>query len=209
MEIPHSEAAERNKEPILKVLIEIIRPFHRRLLEVGAGTGQHAVYLAPFFPNLDWTPTEQSANLAMLNRRVQEARVPNLTPPFKLQVGQDDFPKLTYDIIFTINTFHIMHWKEVKTFIKLCSGRLQEGGLVVIYGPFNFGGTFTTASNEDFDKTLKEKDPLAGIRGFEDVLKAFEKNDFRFVREYEMPANNSILVFSRLKFERKSKIPRG
>ncbi|MFS4460123.1 DUF938 domain-containing protein [Bdellovibrio sp. HCB2-146] len=207
MEIPHSEAAERNKEPILRVLKEVIRPNHQRLLEIGAGTGQHAVYLAPFFPHLDWTPTEQAENLPMLKRRIEQARIPNITTPFKLRIGENDFPIRTFDIVLTINTFHIMHWKEVKTFIKLVSGRLQEGGLVVIYGPFNYGGKFTTPSNEAFDKTLKEKDPLSGLRGFEDVLKAFAKNEFELLKDYEMPSNNRMLVFSRLKFA-KNKIPR-
>ncbi|MNL40974.1 hypothetical protein D3C87_1633590 [compost metagenome] len=93
-----------------------------------------------------------------------------------------------------------MHWKECKTLIKLLSGRLQEGGKVVIYGPFNYNGQFTAPSNEEFDKTLRQNDPLSGIRSFEDVQKAFAKNGFELVNDYEMPANNRMLVFSRLKY---------
>ena len=199
MEIPSSPAAERNKEPILSVLKQVLRGTHKRLLEVGAGTGQHALYFAPQFPHMQWTATERGENMVMLNRRVQEAFIPNLTPPFKLEIGVDDFPKFTFDVILTINTFHIMHWKEVKTFIKLCAGRLQEGGKVVIYGAFNYGGQFTAPSNEAFDKSLKEQDPLRGIRNFEDVCGAFEKNGFALERDFEMPSNNRMLVFTRLK----------
>ena len=194
-----SPAAERNKEPILNVLKEIIRGSHKRLLEVGAGNGQHAIYLAPHFPHMQWTASERGEYMVHLNRRIQEGHVPNLTPPFKLEIGVDDFPKFTFDIILTINTFHIMHWKEVKTFIKVSAGRLQEGGKVVIYGAFNYGGQFTAPSNEAFDKSLKEQDPLRGIRNFEDVVGAFEKNGFALADDFEMPSNNRMLVFTRLK----------
>ena len=128
MSLPFSEACERNKEPLLEVLKEVVRPEHRKLLEIGAGTGQHAVYLAPFFPKLEWTATDRAENLPDLNRRVQESRIRNLKPPHKLEVGHNDFPKLTYDIVFTANTFHIMHWKECKTLMKLLGHRLEENG---------------------------------------------------------------------------------
>lgn len=204
MEIPFSEAADRNKEPILKVLKDVIRKNHVRLLEVGAGTGQHAVFFAPQFPNLLWTATEQGENLKVLNRRLQEANIYNLTSPHKLKVGEDSIPNRTYDVVFTANTFHIMHWKECKTLMKELSGALQEGGLVVIYGPFNYGGKFTSVSNEEFDKYLKSNDPSSGIRSFEDVANAMTKHGFELVKDYEMPANNRTLVFRRLKFVGKS-----
>lgn len=200
MELPYSAAAERNKEPILKVLKEVIRRQHKRLLEIGAGTGQHAIYLAPFFPHLEWTPTELPENLSPLARRVHEIKIPNIRQPHAFEVGQDDFPIQTYDVVFTANTFHIMHWKECKSLIKLLSIRLSEGGKVVIYGPFNYNGQFTSPSNEEFDKSLREKDPLSGIRSFEDVNKAMIKHGFELVEDYEMPANNRTLVFNRLKF---------
>lgn len=203
MELPFSASADRNKEPILEVLKKVIRPEDHRLLEVGAGTGQHAVYLAPFFPRMEWTPTEVAENLPMLRERIKQSGIPNITTPFRMTVGQDDFPIRTFDVILTINTFHIMHWKECKTFMKLISGRLQEGGKVLIYGPFNYGGKFTTPSNEEFDKTLREQDPQRGIRNFEDVLNAMFKNGFELLKDNEMPSNNRMLVFRRLKFVRK------
>lgn len=203
MELPFSAAADRNKEPILEVLKKVLRPEDHRLLEVGAGSGQHAVYLAPFFPKIEWQPTEVAENLPILRERIKQSSIPNIKTPFKMTVGEDDFPIRTFDVILTVNTFHIMHWKECKTFIKLISGRLQEGGKVLIYGPFNYNGKFTTASNEEFDKSLREKDPQSGIRNFEDVFAAMIKNGFEMINDYEMPANNRMLYFRRLKFVRK------
>ncbi len=200
MDSPFSPAAERNKEPILKVLKEVIRPQHKRLLEIGAGTGQHAIFMAPFFPKLEWTPTEQAENLSMLAKLVHESGVPNIRQPHKFQVGPDDFANFTYDLIFTANTFHIMHWKECKTLMRLASIRLQENGKVLIYGPFNYDGKFTSPSNEEFDNSLRERDPLSGIRSFEDVQRAMVKQGFELQKDYEMPANNRLLVFNRLKF---------
>lgn len=203
MELPFSAAADRNKEPILEVLKKVLRPEDEQLLEVGAGTGQHAVYLAPFFPYLDWTPTETAENLPMLRERIKQSDARNIKTPFKMTVGENDFPIRTYDVILTVNTFHIMSWKECKTFIKLISGRLEEGGKVLIYGPFNYNGKFTTPSNEEFDKSLRERNPQSGIRSFEDVLSAMYKNGFEFIKDYEMPANNRMLYFRRLKFVKK------
>ncbi|WP_413560589.1 DUF938 domain-containing protein [Bdellovibrio sp. HCB209] len=200
MEKPFSPAADRNKEPILEVLKKAIRPENHRLLEVGSGTGQHAIYLAPFFPKLEWQPTEVSENLQSLKAAIKEANIPNIKTPYRMKVGEDDFPIRTYDVILTVNTFHIMGWKECKTFMKLISGRLEEGGKVLIYGPFNYNGKFTTPSNEAFDKSLREANPSSGIRNFEDVLSAMFKNGFELLNDYEMPANNRMLLFRRLKF---------
>lgn len=203
MEIPSSPAAERNKEPILKVLKELITPNYRHALEIGAGTGQHAVFFAPAFPHLDWTPSEKNESMAALNKVVQEARIRNLLPPKKMEVGTDDIPKKTYDVVYTANTFHIMTWKECKSLMKNLGGCLDEHGLVLIYGPFNYNGDFTSPSNKEFDEFLRARNPQSGIRSFEDVHKAMVKNGFELLKDYEMPANNRLLAFVRLKFQRR------
>lgn len=203
MNTPFSPAADRNKEPILSVLKDMITPNYRHVLEVGAGTGQHAVFFAPEFPRVTWTPSERAEHMPALNKCVQEARIKNLLPPQKFEVGVDDIPKWTYDVVYTANTFHIMGWKECKTLIKLLGHRLEERGLVLIYGPFNYNGDFTAPSNKEFDASLRARDPQSGIRSFEDVHKAMVKNGFELVKDYEMPANNRLLAFTRLKFERK------
>ncbi len=200
MEKPYSAACDRNKEPIQEVLQEVILPSDRRLLEIGSGTGQHAVYLAPFFPQLEWYPTDLTPNLAGMNLWFSEAKIPNIQKPQRLDVSRDDFPKLKFDVVFTANTLHIMHWKDCKSFMKLLGKRLRENSRAVFYGPFKYNGEFTSQSNADFDQRLKERDPLSGIRSFEDIVNNMEKNGFEFISDNEMPANNRMLVFNRLKF---------
>lgn len=179
------------------MLKEVIKTTDERLLEVGAGNGQHAEYLSPKFPWLDWFPTDK--NLIHLKDvkagRIQQAQ--------RLDVSKDDFPKLKFDLVFTANTFHIMHWKDCKSFIKLLGHRLREGSRAVFYGPFKYNGEFTSESNRDFDGMLKTRDPLSGIRAFEDVNANMVKQGFELVEDYEMPANNRCLVYVRLKFEPK------
>lgn len=195
MEKLFSEACERNKDPILNVLREVILPTDERLLEVGAGTGQHAEYFSSQFPRLEWYPTDK--NIIHL-KDLQGSRM--LQKAQRLDVAKDDFPKLRFDVVFTANTFHIMSWKECKSFIKLLGHRLREGSRVVIYGPFKYKGVFTSQSNEEFDASLKARDPQSGIRAFEDVHTNMEKQGFELVDDHEMPANNRCLVYVRLKF---------
>jgi len=200
MEKPYSAACENNKDVILKVLKENILSSDRRLLEIGSGTGQHAIYFAPFFPQLEWFPTDLTANLRGMNLWVTEAKVKNIFRPQLLDVSRDDFPRLKFDVVFTANTFHIMHWKDCKTFMKMLGNRLRENSRAIFYGPFKYRGEFTSTSNAEFDASLKTKDPLSGIRAYEDVNNSMLKNGFELVHDYEMPANNRILVYKRLKF---------
>jgi cyclopropane fatty-acyl-phospholipid synthase-like methyltransferase len=200
MQKPFSPACERNQQPLLEVLQQVILPADRRLLEIGAGTGQHAVYLAPHFPWLEWHPTDLATNLPGMTMWFNEAKLPNIQRPVRLDVSKDDFPKLKFDVVFTANTFHIMHWKECKSLIKLLGHRLREGSRAVIYGPFKYNGEFTSESNAEFDLSLKARDPLSGIRAFEDVHANMVKAGFELEQDFEMPANNRTLVFRRLKF---------
>ncbi len=200
MNKPFSAACERNRDPILKVLEQVITPKDLRLLEIGAGTGQHAVYLAPHFPWMEWHPTDVGANLAGISLWVGEARLFNLQKPVRLDVSVDDFPKLKFDVVFTANTFHIMSWKDCKSCMKTMGKRLREGSRAIIYGPFKYNGEFTSESNAAFDMSLKENNPVSGIRAFEDVNNAMTKNGFVLMNDYEMPANNRMLVYRRLQF---------
>lgn len=200
MEKFFSEACERNKEPIFKVLRQVIGPHNRRLFEIGSGTAQHAIFLAPFFPHVEWTCSERKSAVDSMNRNIKAAGVANIRPSFTFDAGKDEFPRLHADLIFTANTFHIMHWKECKSLIKLLGNRLQKNAKVMIYGPFNYEGKFTSPSNEEFDQWLKNRDPLSGIRAFEDVNKAMLKQGFALEKDYEMPSNNRMLVYNRLTF---------
>jgi cyclopropane fatty-acyl-phospholipid synthase-like methyltransferase len=199
IEKPFSAACERNREPILEVLKRFITRDDKRLLEVGTGTGQHAVYFAPHFPWLEWFPTDVQTNLSGMKLWFDEFNIPNIQKPQRMEVGKDELPKLKFEIIFTSNTFHIMHWKECKSLMKMFGGRLREGARVVIYGPFKYDGQFTSESNGEFDQSLKLDDPMRGIRSFEDVKNNMEKNGFELTEDVDMPANNQMLVFTRLK----------
>ena len=200
IEKPYSAACDRNKDAILGVMKEVIKKDDRRLLEIGSGSGQHAVYLAGHFPRMEWHPSDVPQNIPGMKKWFDEYRIPSICPPHKLEVGKHELPKLKFDLVFTANTFHIMHWKECKSLMKMLGGRLREGSRVMIYGPFNYNGQFTSDSNETFDSHLKQIDPLSGIRSFEDVLNAMVKNGFELIDDKDMPANNRMLVFSRLKF---------
>lgn len=204
MEKPFSPACERNQEPILEVLKEFITKEDRRLLEIGSGTGQHAVFMAPEFPFLEWYPSDLAARHAGMKLWFKESNAKNIQSPVRLEVGKDEFPKLKFDVIYTANTFHIMHWKECKTLMKMMGNRLREGSRVFIYGPFKYNGEFSSESDAAFDLELKARDPMSGIRSFEDVHNAMVKFGFELLADVAMPANNRTLVFQRLKFVQRS-----
>lgn len=193
-------ACDRNQEPILDILKQVISPENKSLFEIGSGTGQHAIFMAPHFPNIWWTTSDVVANAKLIKENLQAANIPNIKGPFQFEVGKDDFPRVPYDLVFTANTFHIMSWKNCKTLMKALGTRLREGSQVIIYGPFNYNGQFTSESNAAFDKMLKERNPESGIRAFEDVNNNMQKNGFTLYKDYEMPANNRMLVYTRLNY---------
>lgn len=200
MKKQESASTERNKEPILEILKLYISGVGR-LLEIGSGTGQHAVYFAKHFKNIEWVTSDTKGNHKNIMAWLKEAKLKNAHGPKALKVGVDDFPKGIFNFVFTANTLHIMSWKENKALFKLLGKRLREGAQVFFYGPFNYDGKFTPPSNEDFDKWLKDKDLKSGIRNFEDVLQNMEKTGFKLLKDHEMPTNNRMLVFERLSFE--------
>lgn len=189
---------DRNQGPILEILKEIISPENRNLFEIGSGTAQHAIFMAPQFPKISWTTSEIAANTKVVKDNLLEAKIPNIKGPFQFEIGKDQFPKGSFDLVFTANTFHIMAWKQCKTLMKMLGTNLGEGAQVIIYGPFNYNGTFTSESNANFDKWLKERNPESGIRSFEDINNNMTKNGFSLYKDFEMPANNRILVFTKI-----------
>ncbi len=196
----NSPSVQRNKDPIYEVLKQYLRP-DTRLIEIGSGTGEHAIYFGEKFPSTHWVTTDTVENLSNITAWLQEAKLKNVHGPEKLKVGEDDFPgKRPFDYVFTANTLHIMSWKEDKSFFKLIGKRLREGCLAFIYGPFNYGGNYTSDSNREFDGWLKNRDEKSGIRNFEDVESNMKKAGFKLLKDHEMPANNRLLVFERLPF---------
>jgi hypothetical protein len=165
-------------------------------LEIGSGTGQHAVHFAAHLQHLRWCPSERREHLQDLEARLKQAGLANLDPACELDVNQDNWPG-PVDAIFTANTLHIMSWPEViRTFAGI--GRaLALGGTLCIYGPFRYGGAFTSESNGFFDASLRQRDPKSGIRDIEAVQELALAQQLALTRDHDLPANNRLLVFSK------------
>jgi SAM-dependent methyltransferase len=196
MEKPFAEACERNRGPILEVLREAFADC-RSVLEIGSGTGQHAVYFAARLPYLVWQTSELPVHHAGILAWLAEAQLPNLRQPLVLDVA-GDWPAATYDAAFTANTLHIMAWPLVERFFRGVRGVLAPGAVLAAYGPFNYGGAFTSESNAQFDRWLKSRDPASGIRDFDQVCALAAANGLAFVRDVPMRANNRTLLWRRL-----------
>ena len=194
--LPFSEACERNKAPILDVLREVFAD-RSHVVEIGAGTGQHAVHFVRHLPHLSWQPTDRSEYLPGLAARIAAEGAPNLRQPLELDVLQPEWPPLDADAIFSANALHIMGWPEVEAFFHGAGRLLSGGGTLAVYGPFRYCGTFTSRSNADFDRILRERDAASGIRDFEAVDRLALLAGLEFHRDVTMPANNQLLVWRR------------
>jgi SAM-dependent methyltransferase len=193
---PYSEACEQNKEPILTVLRETFTE-PGLILEIGTGTGQHAVHFARELPHLDWQPTDQADGLPGIQLWITEADLPNLRQPLALNTCHEPWPISQAAGAFSANTTHIMDWLAVENLFRGIGRVLQPGGAFCLYGPFNYGGHYTSASNAEFDAFLKQRDSASGIRDFNDLDRLAQENGLRFQRDYPMPVNNHILVWVR------------
>lgn len=209
MNKPVWAAPERNRQPISEVLQQHIR---RRTdagqktahaLEVGSGTGQHIVHFAQHLPDIRWQSSDCAEYLDGIRLWVQEASLPNLPPPVCFDVRQPlpDFscaahPDGRFDLLYSANTLHIMHWQTVERFFRIMSELLRPNALVVLYGPFNYGGQFTSDSNAAFDASLKQRDAGMGIRDSEAVIQLAATAGLQLTEDIAMPANNRSLVFA-------------
>jgi SAM-dependent methyltransferase len=194
--LPFSEACERNKGPILEALRDAFAD-RRRVLEIGAGTGQHAVHFAQQLPALHWQPTDRAEYLGDLARRIEAERAGNLALPLELDVLQQPWPALSADAVYSANTLHIMSWPAVEALFAGLPRVLDEDAVLAIYGPFRFRGRFTTASNAEFDRGLRARDPESGVRDFEAVDALARRIGFDLVADHAMPANNQLIVWRR------------
>jgi cyclopropane fatty-acyl-phospholipid synthase-like methyltransferase len=195
--LPYSEACERNKGPILEVLRAAFAD-RTQVLEIGSGTGQHAVYFAAQLTHLIWHPTEQLAYLADLASRVKLEGPRNLRPPTLLDVKQSIWPLRSVDAIYSANTLHIMGWGEVEAMFRGVDAVLSPHGVVCIYGPFRYAGRYTSESNRDFDLMLRERDPLSGLRDLTELSTLAGRHALRLRVDHDLPANNRLLEFVRL-----------
>ena len=191
-----SEACERNKGPILAVLRHELAAA-TRVLEIGSGTGQHAVYFAAHLPRLSWLPSELPAELPALAERLRLERAANLLPPLALDVHDDPWPVAPVDAVFSANTLHIMGWQAVREFFRGVGAVLAAPGVLCVYGPFRFHGEHTSDSNADFDRWLKARDAASGVRDFEALESLAHAQGLELAADHAMPANNRTLVWRR------------
>ena len=194
--LPLSEACERNKEPILAVLRTCFAD-RTEVLEVGSGTGQHAVHFARHLMHLTWHPTEQLSHLEDLTARVQREGGKNLRAPTVLDVRQTVWPVRSVDALFTANTLHIMSWTEVVALYHGTGAVLVPGGIMCVYGPFRYEGRYTSDSNREFDAMLRERDPASGLRDIQAVSQLAREYGMRLMADHDLPAFNRLLVFAK------------
>lgn len=201
-----SAACERNKGPILEILASAFA-HSGNVLEIGSGTGQHATYFAAHLPHLIWQPSDTGDYLSGLRERISTERLareppagategtPNLRPAIELDVRDLPWPVAPVDAIFTANTLHIMGWAAVQDLFRGIGAVTNAPAVVCIYGPFRYGGRYTSASNADFDRFLRSRDPESGIRDFEEVNTLSSENGLSLVADHAMPANNQLIIW--------------
>lgn len=196
MEKPFSPACERNQTPILEVLQEAFSD-RQRALEIGSGTGQHAVHFAAHFPHLIWQSSDRLENLPGIRLWLNDAALENTPEPLMLDVTEHWPQTERFDALFSANTLHIMSWAEVEMMFSEMSKVLTEDAVLVIYGPFRYNGRHTSESNARFEASLQAAVPHRAIRDFEAVDALAQKIGFRLIEDRAMPANNRCLVWRR------------
>ncbi|MGQ9686553.1 MAG: DUF938 domain-containing protein [Thiobacillaceae bacterium] len=192
---PYAPACDRNRDPILAVLREHFAD-RQQVLEIGSGTGQHAVHFAAALPHLIWQTSDRREQLAGIRLWLDAAALPNTPPPLALDVN-GPWPCQRFDAVFSANTLHILAWAEVERMFAGLAALLDETGKLVIYGPFNYGGRYTSESNARFDQWLKAEDARRGIRDFEAVDALAAGIGLTLLEDRAMPANNRCLVWQR------------
>jgi SAM-dependent methyltransferase len=191
--LPIAPASERNKQPILEVLQQVLPPTGL-VLEIGSGTGQHVVYFSAHMPGLQWQASEQAVNLPGLQARLDHEAGTNVLPAIELDVAAA-WPVLEVAAVISANTAHIMSWPEVVCMFDGVAGLLRPKGVFSLYGPFNINGEFTSASNQQFDQQLRSQKPSMGLRDVAELEKLAQERHMYLDQQIAMPANNQVLVF--------------
>jgi cyclopropane fatty-acyl-phospholipid synthase-like methyltransferase len=164
-------------------------------LEIGSGSGQHAIYFGEHLPHLVWQTTELPAAMDALRDNLSINFPKNVLMPIELDVSQHPWPIHSVSSIFSANTLHIMNWSSVQQFFKEVGVTLNRNGLLCVYGPFRYNGNYTSDSNADFDAWLKARNFESGIRDFEDVNSQAREQGLELLNDYLMPANNQLLIW--------------
>ncbi len=193
---PYSQACENNKNPILNILrTQYIEA--GKVLEIGGGTGQHAVHFATQLNHLCWQSSDTAENIDVLAIRIGQARLSNLPGPISLDVNDELWNVSAVNYIFTANTLHIMSIESVENFFCHAGKIIQPGGRVCVYGPCKYNQAYTSESNARFDHWLKQRDPRSGIRDFEDLNLYAERAKLVLIEDHKMPANNQLLIWEK------------
>ena len=199
MDKPFSQACENNKQAILTILSDALAQT-KLVVEIGSGTGQHAVFFGKNLPHLTWQTSDLAINHPGINAWLMEMPADNVKKPIVIDMNEPAAIaqyKFNVDAIFTANTLHIMSWPLVVKFFQAIAESLPSKGVVCIYGPFKYNGEFTSESNADFDLRLKDRDINSGVRDFEAVLALAKEAELTLINDHKMPANNQLLVFNK------------
>jgi len=191
---PVAEACERNRGPILGVLARVFADRHH-VLEIGSGTGQHAVYFGAALPHLVWQTSDLPQAHSGIRSWLADAGLPNVLAPAALDVRADRWQVGAYDAFFSANVVHIASWEAVQAMFLGIERHRAADCVVALYGPYNYGGRFTSQSNAQFDAWLRQRDPASGIRDFESVDALARAIGLRLLEDNAMPANNRLLVW--------------
>lgn len=194
---PYAESCEQNQGQILEVLREEFAE-NKNVLEIASGTGQHAVFFGRALPHLTWQTSELAHNHAGIQAWLDEAQLANVRSPLAIDVYDPTWPIAQVDAVFIANTVHIVSWQGVEQMFAGIGRVLSLGGIVCIYGAYNYEGKFTSESNERFDAWLKSRDPVSGVRDFEAVNLLAETQGLRLLKDVSMPGNNRTLVWQRI-----------
>ncbi len=191
---PHAPAAERNGQAILEI-ISIEFGACRSVLEVGSGTGQHAVFFARAMPWLTWQSSDVAENHPAIRSWIVDSGLENVTNPILLDVEQADGVDAEYDGVFSANTAHIMSIQAVQCMFDVVGRVLSSNGAFCLYGPFKMDGQFTSQSNEQFDRSLRGQNSAMGIRDLDELDGFAAIAAMNRERLYAMPANNFVAVW--------------
>jgi hypothetical protein len=197
MDKPFSQACINNRGPISGILERVFAD-KRNILEIGSGTGQHAVWFASKMPHLSWQTSDQAQYHGGINQWIGECPSPNLLAPIPLNVLTDPWPTSAYDGIYSANTAHIMPWEAVVAMFAGVGDRLVSNGIFCLYGPMKYQGELDAQSNVQFDQRLQQQLPHQGIREFHDINRLALAAELVLLEDNAMPANNRLLVWQKI-----------
>ncbi len=197
---PFSQACINNRDAILDHLERLIPVTNPKqaipILELGSGTGQHAVYFSHYLSHVEWQTSDLADNHQGIQCWLDDAQQTNCLPPIDLDITQAQWRIVKkYHAVFLANLSHTCSWEAVVLLFEHVSQALKNDSLLIIYGPFNYAGAFTSESNERFDQFLKASNPKQGIREYEKVVKLASESNLVLEEDQPMPANNRLLVF--------------